>query len=29
MSRDDRTVVFQLPTMISGQLACIDGTVAG
>lgn len=29
MSRDDRTVVFQLPTMISGQLACIAGTVAG
>lgn len=29
MSREDRTVVFQLPTLISGQLACIEGTVAG
>src|SRR4051812_3944804 len=29
MSRDEKTVVFQLPTTISGQLACIGGTVAG
>lgn len=29
MSGDDRTVVFQLPTVIAGQLYCVEGTVAG
>lgn len=29
MSGDERTVLFQLPTVISGQLACTQGTVAG
>ena len=26
---EERTVIFQLPTMISGELECIQGTVAG
>ncbi|MFZ9885994.1 MAG: FHA domain-containing protein [Myxococcota bacterium] len=29
MSGEERTVLFQLPTVISGQLACTQGTVAG
>jgi biotin carboxyl carrier protein len=29
MGRDEKTVVFQLPTTVSGQLACVSGTVAG
>ncbi len=29
MSGEERTVLFQLPTMISGQLICTQGTLAG
>ena len=29
MKRDERTVVFQLPSTVSGQVACISGTAAG
>jgi biotin carboxyl carrier protein len=29
MSGPERTVMFQLPTVVSGQLVCVEGTVAG
>ncbi len=29
MSDNERTVIFQLPSVLSGQIVCIEGTVAG
>lgn len=29
MSNEERTVIFQLPTVVSGSLACMEGTVTG
>lgn len=29
MSNEERTVIFQLPTVVSGALACMEGTVIG